>query len=295
MPAGEPSLEEVVRLLGVARRFFGVAGTMFLLWKIDEVLGKKKQPTIADAVVEVGLVSVLGPALVWYASKWSERVAKEASQSHEKLVFLNKLAQQELSERKRAEAALGEANFRLETRVAERTRELTELNEALRREILERERAETALVEQEKLAATGRMAAQMAHEINNPLAGIKNAFRLLRDAIPAGHPHFRYVGLIDKEIDRIARIVHETLDLYRPHPHPARRLQVDRAVQEIASLLETPSSAAGVNLVLERPEAPVEACLPEGPLHQVLFNLIENALEASPSGGRVSIVHRQHR
>ena len=61
VPAGEPSLEEVVRLLGVARRFFGVAGTMFLLWKIDEVLGKKKQPTIADAVVEVGLVSVLGP------------------------------------------------------------------------------------------------------------------------------------------------------------------------------------------------------------------------------------------
>jgi signal transduction histidine kinase len=285
----EPSLEDVVRVLCAARRFFGVAGTAFLLWKLDEVLRKNPKGALGGALMEVALVSVLGPGLVWVTSQWGERLAKEASRHHDELLGVHARAQQEIAERKRAESALGEANARLEARVGERTRELTALNEALRCEMSERQRAERALVEQEKLAATGRMAAQMAHEINNPLAGIKNAYRVIRDAIPPEHPDGRFVGLIDKEIDRIARIVHQTLDLYRPHTEPPRRLRVDRAVQEVALLLEAPCRARGVELALELPAPPPEAWLPEGPVRQVLFNLLENALEASPRGGRVTV------
>src|SRR6185369_13565211 len=285
---GEPSLEDVVRVLCAARRFFGVAGTAFLLWKIDEVVRKNQKRTVGGALMEVALVSVLGPGLVWVTSQWGERLAKEASRHHDELVRLHERAQQEIAERKRAEGALAEANARLEARVAERTRELTRLNEALRREMSERRRAQSALVEQEKLAATGRMAAQMAHEINNPLAGIKSAYRVIRDAIPTDHQDARFVGLIDKEIDRIARIVHQTLDLYRPHPEPPRRFRIDRAVQEVAILLEAPCRARGVALTVE-PTPAIEAWLPEGPVHQVLFNLLENALEASPRDGHVRV------
>jgi len=285
---GEPSLEDVARVLCAARRFFGVAGTAFLLWKIDEVVRKNQKGTVGGALMEVALVSVLGPGLVWVTSQWGERLAKEASRHHDELVRLHERAQQEIAERKRAEGALAEANARLEARVAERTRELTRLNEALRREMSERRRAQSALVEQEKLAATGRMAAQMAHEINNPLAGIKSAYRVIRDAIPADHQDARFVGLIDKEIDRIARIVHQTLDLYRPHPEPPRRFRIDRAVQEVAILLEAPCRARGVALTVE-PTPAIEAWLPEGPVHQVLFNLLENALEASPRDGHVRV------
>ena len=138
---GEPSLEEVVKLLAVARRFFGFAGTAFRLWKVDEVFRRKEKATLVDAVVEVALVSVIGPGLVWATSKWGERLARQANQSHEELVLLNKLAQQEIAERVRIEAALAEANARLECRVAERTQELTELNEALKLEMTERLRA----------------------------------------------------------------------------------------------------------------------------------------------------------
>ena len=72
------------------------------------------------------------------------------------------------------------------------------------------------LRENEKLAATGRIAARVAHEINNPLAGIKNSFLFIKDAISPEHPYFSYVARIENEIARIARIVHQMFDLCRP-------------------------------------------------------------------------------
>ena len=81
-------------------------------------------------------------------------------------------------------------------------------------DISDRKQAEESLrrsdkiqAEAEKLAATGRMAAQVADEINNPLAGIKNSFRLIRDAVPEDHPDRDMVERIEREIDRIAHIV----------------------------------------------------------------------------------------
>ena len=90
-------------------------------------------------------------------------------------------------------------------------------------DITERKLAEEALrrsdrsqAEAEKLAATGRMAAQVAHEINNPLAGIKNSFRLIRDAVPKDHPDRDMVERIEREIDRIAKWCGRCTSCIRP-------------------------------------------------------------------------------
>ena len=79
-------------------------------------------------------------------------------------------------------------------------------------DIAEQKRVEEALWQAEKLAATGRMTARIAHEINNPLAGIKNAFMLIKDAVQPDHPYHRCVGLIDREIDRTSRIVRQMFE-----------------------------------------------------------------------------------
>ena len=97
-------------------------------------------------------------------------------------------------------------------------------------DVTERRRAEEMVresirrqAEAEKLAATGRIAAQVAHEINNPLAGIKNSFQLIKHAVPADHPDRDMVGRIEREIDRIARVVRQIYELYSPRAGAARR------------------------------------------------------------------------
>ncbi len=84
------------------------------------------------------------------------------------------------------------------------------------RDLTARRRAEATLREVETLTTMGRVAAQVAHEINNPLAGIQNSFLLIKGAIPATHPHYKYVGAIEREVARIAAVTRQLYETYRP-------------------------------------------------------------------------------
>ena len=155
-------------------------------------------------------------------------------------------------------------------------------------DLTERKRAEQALQESEKLAVAGRVAARVAHEINNPLAGIKNSFLLLKDAIRPDHPYFSYVGRIEKEIDRIGRVVRQMYNIYRPEREASREFALGETVADVVSLLRT-SLHDGVQIVVDMPQSPVILFAPEDSVRQILFNLINNAVEASPGGGRVTV------
>ncbi len=98
--------------------------------------------------------------------------------------------------------------------------------------------AERLRAEAEKLAVTGRMAAEVAHEINNPLAGIKNSFRLIKDAVPADHPDRDMVGRIEREIDRIANIVRQMYQIYSPRTEKLIDIPVGEIVRNVLELLE---------------------------------------------------------
>ena len=84
------------------------------------------------------------------------------------------------------------------------------------RDITARRRVDSTLREVEALTTMGRVAAHVAHEINNPLAGIQNSFLLIKGAIPPSHPHFKYVGAIEREIARIAAVTRQLYETYRP-------------------------------------------------------------------------------
>ncbi|MDZ7616118.1 MAG: PAS domain S-box protein, partial [Patescibacteria group bacterium] len=164
-------------------------------------------------------------------------------------------------------------------------------------DITDRKQAEEAMqrlqkmqIEAEKLAATGRMAARVAHEINNPLAGIQNSFHLIRDAVPETHPDHDMVERIDREIERIANIVRQMYTLYSPRTETILDVKVADAVQDVLMMLEPLRREHGVQFDVAPFNAGLTVRITKGGLHQTLYNVVTNAVEASPWGGAVGLV-----
>jgi two-component system, sporulation sensor kinase C len=144
-------------------------------------------------------------------------------------------------------------------------------------------------LQMEKLAALGQLAAGVAHEINNPLAGIRNAFELIKSSLPAENEHYELLELIDREFDRISNIIHQMYQLYRRGPHEPTSFPLERAVGEVVALLESVARQEGVAIAYEPEEARFPVKLPEGEVKQILYNVIRNAIQASPPTGTVEI------
>jgi signal transduction histidine kinase len=144
------------------------------------------------------------------------------------------------------------------------------------------------LIQQEKLAAVGKLAARIAHEINNPLAIIKTSFDILEGESPPEATHTEDVLVIKEEIDRIARIVSQLLDFSRP-PSGVVALSVNDLIQQLSKFMEKGLAKHDIQVLLElSPEAPVVQISPDH-LKQVLLNLGKNAQEAMPTGGTLRI------
>lgn len=148
------------------------------------------------------------------------------------------------------------------------------------------QRLQKMQIEAEKLAATGRMAARVTHEINNPLAGIQNSFRLMRDAVPQTHPDHDMVERIDREIERIANIVRQMYTLYSPRTEQIVDVKVANAVQDVLMMLEPLRREHEVQFDVSQIQPGLTVRVTKGGLHQTLYDMVTNAVEASPRGGR---------
>ena len=172
-----------------------------------------------------------------------------------------------------------------------RQHELTEaaelLNAQLQAEILARKKAEDALISSEKLASVGRMAAVLAHEINNPLAAVTNILYLAQIAEGTPDSVRRYLEMADGELKRIAHITRQTLGFYREssaattaHVAPLLDSVCDLLQAKVASRRAIVSRQCGEHLLVHAFQ---------GELRQVLSNLLLNSLDAIPEGGRVTL------
>ena len=148
---------------------------------------------------------------------------------------------------------------------------------------------ETELAGRSRLAALGEMSARMAHEIRNPLTGLKLHLELLDErATPADRPTLR--RLLD-EVGRLELIVASSLSLNRPQPAVLREADIRGAVDEVLMLMEPSLRHRGIELTREFGSTPPLA-IDRDRIKQAILNLVVNASDALPAGGSVLVTCR---
>jgi len=157
------------------------------------------------------------------------------------------------------------------------------------RDVSIRRRADLATQEIDTLTMMGRIAAKVAHEINNPLAGIQYAFLLIKDAVPASHPHHEYVGAIEREIARIAAVTRELYETYRPEPELSSVTALGNVIGDGVAFLQQANRNSGVRVEADLSQAPALVRASGAVLRQVVYNLVQNAMDASPEGATVRV------
>lgn len=149
---------------------------------------------------------------------------------------------------------------------------------------------ETKLIHSEKLAATGRMAADVAHEVNNPLGIIKNYLTMIkREMKGADHSSIKSLDVIDEEISRIAEIIKGLLVFSRPELKNEEFLDINKTIEDIVNLVRSGIGKRAVNFEMDLDCSISKIKISSGHLKQVMINLINNALDAMPDGGRLTI------
>jgi signal transduction histidine kinase len=167
---------------------------------------------------------------------------------------------------------------RLESQILERTQEL----EAAHDEVLLKTR----------LATIGQTAAVLTHEMRNPLASIKLALSGLQGS-DMGEREHRRVDLVLGEVDRLNSLLSETLDYVRPINLSLRPVDLFELLSTIIRQQQPIIEEKAIQVDLKGCNDCTAMHIDEAQIHQVLLNLIKNAVEATPAGGEISIVARR--
>jgi PAS domain S-box-containing protein len=155
------------------------------------------------------------------------------------------------------------------------------------RDITDRKLAELALIRSEKLASVGRMAATIAHEINNPLASAINALYLARTdpALPEGVK--RYISLAEQELARVSHITKQTLGFYK-EVGTTTTIDVPSVLDSLLDLYRPRLKNKSISVRRSyRSDTAIRAV--EGELRQIASNIIANAIDALPEGGNLYV------
>jgi PAS domain S-box-containing protein len=245
----------MVRDLNGVLRYWNAGAEALYGWRREEVLGKSIHD-ILQTRFPIGFLTV--QAELTRTGSWSGNLTQFTREGHEIVVACRK-----------ALKAGGNA--------------ILEIN----RDITGQLRAEDALRKTERLAAMGRVAGIIAHEINNPLEAITNTFYLLRDHPSLDEEARYYAQLGEEELRRVAHITRQTLGFYRESKHPVE-VSISGLLDEILELQTRRMEFNNIALDKRYRNSgrvygfPVE-------LKQVFLNLIGNAVQAMPDGGRLHL------
>ncbi len=159
------------------------------------------------------------------------------------------------------------------------------------RDVSDRKKIERMAIEAEKIATTGRMAAAIAHEINNPLGSVLNLIYLARQEGTSVQEIQNYLATAESELERVSHIARQTLGYYRDTGSPSE-VYLHDLIENVLSVYRNKLLAHSIAL---------QACFNDlrkisvhpGEIVQVFSNVISNAIDAMPKGGRLSIAINQ--
>jgi two-component system sensor histidine kinase PilS (NtrC family) len=143
---------------------------------------------------------------------------------------------------------------------------------------------------QERLAVLGRLSAGLAHEIRNPLSSISGSVQLVRESDALEPEDARLLGIVLEEVERLDDLVTTMLQVGRPRAPVRSDHDLRQTVDAVAEMAQRgPAAAKEVSIRRDIPEQPVIACVDPDQMRQVVWNLVKNALQASPQGASVRV------
>lgn len=154
------------------------------------------------------------------------------------------------------------------------------------RSLAELKRTRDRLVEEEKLAAVGRLAGAIAHEVRNPVAMIVSSLALARRGGAGALPREELDTILETEAARLERLTTDFLSYARSKPPERAPCDLSSTLNYIADVTQARSSEKGIRVVVDVIEG-LSASLDEFQIHQVLLNLVLNAIDAAPAGSTV--------
>lgn len=281
-----------------SQKVLGVIDITMSLAAADEEMHSARRQTIVFNIMSILSISVIAViSLLVFVGKpvrqlvlGTNRVARGdlhhviPIDSDDEMGHLARSFNQMTESLQRANEEIHEWIRTLEHKVEDRTKELKD--------------AQFQLLHTEKLAAVGKIAATVAHEINNPLTGVFTYIKLMERRIEEGKngPHdmekFReYLSTMRREVQRTSAIVHNLLDFTRPKEPSRKMVNLNALVEESLNIVK--NKLAISNITVEKkmdplPDMPADAAQ----MKQVFINLIINACEAMEGGGTLTITSR---
>ncbi|MBP1712267.1 MAG: ammonium transporter [Deltaproteobacteria bacterium] len=164
-----------------------------------------------------------------------------------------------------------------------------QLGERVKTAAAELEATQKQLFQAEKLAALGKLSAGIAHEIRNPLTSIKILIHSLADPGASETSREKDLNVIESEIERVNKIIRQFLDFARPRPPSLEPVDARNLIEETLALVGYEIESQGVQLEREDESDLPPVAMDREQMKQVLLNLILNALQALPQGGKIRI------
>jgi len=172
--------------------------------------------------------------------------------------------------------------------IGELARAFGRMTESLRQNVAQLDQTQAQLLQSEKLASIGEMAAAVAHGLRNPLASLRAAAQLVRRH-PDSPSSREHLDAIVEEVDRLDRRISHLLSFSRPAPYHPMPERLDRLVENLLPTFAQPMRERRVELQMDMPRDLPEVRVDPMQLEQALLELVSNALDAMPGGGRLRL------
>jgi two-component system sensor histidine kinase HydH len=154
-----------------------------------------------------------------------------------------------------------------------------------------KEEAERKLLQAERLSVMGQMVASIAHEIKNPLGSIKGAVQILGDKSTPQNDRQEFTSIIEKEVDRLDKVVKEYLSFAKPTPGKSEKIDLNEILQAVIKQMKFQGGEHNVQIEFA-PEVVPAIKGDSDKFRELFINIILNSLQAMPSGGKIEITCR---